>query len=138
MGRFFNGVLVGIGVGILIAPVEGQEMRRLVRQRYEQLRSNLPEKEQVMQTSKQVAANLSQTASMVKDVAQQTATRVQETGGALGDLAQQTAQKVRQTGQGALDATKQATQAVKERTQAGPAPSGEPETVIVFENDMDL
>ena len=138
MGRFLNGVLVGIGVGFLIAPVEGQEMRRLVQQRYEQLRKNLPEKEQVMQTGKQVAANLSQTASTVKDVAQQAAAKVQETGGALGDMAQQTAQKVKETGQGALDATKQATQGVKERVQGAKASSDEPEAVIVFENEMDV
>lgn len=138
MGRFLNGVLVGIGVGFLIAPVEGREMRRLVQQRYEQLRSNLPPKEQVMQTGRQVAANLSQTASTVKDVAQQAATKAQETGSNLGDLAQQAAQKVKETGQGAIDATKQATQAVKERVQGGTAPSGEPETVIVFENEMNV
>lgn len=138
MGRFLNGVLVGIGVGFLIAPFEGQEMRRLVQQRYEQLRGNLPEKERVMQTGKQVAANLSQTASMVKDVAQQATTKVQQTGSTLGDRAQQTAQKVRQTAQGALDTTKQATQTVKERAQGSPAVSGEPESVIVFENDMDV
>ena len=138
MGRFLNGVLVGIGVGFLIAPMEGREMRRMVQQRYEQLRNNLPPKEQVMQTGKQVAANLSQTASTVKDVAQQAATKVQETGGALSDLAQQTAQKVKQTGQDALDATKQTAQSVKERVQGTTAPSQEPETVIVFENDMDV
>lgn len=138
MGRFLNGVLVGIGVGLLLAPVEGREMRRMVQQRYEQLRSNLPEKERVMQMSKQVTANLSQTASTVKDVAQQTATRVQETGSALSDLAQQTAQKVKQTGQDALDATKQAAQSVKERAQGATAPLEEPGTVIVFENDMDV
>ena len=48
MGRFVNGVLIGVGVGLLIAPMRGEEMQRLVRQRYQQLRSNLPEKEQVM------------------------------------------------------------------------------------------
>ena len=138
MGRFLNGVLVGIGIGFLIAPVDGLEMRRMVQQRLEQLRNNLPEKEQVMQTGKQVAANLSQTASSVKDVAQQAATRAQEAGSALSDLAQQTAQKARQTGQDALDATKQAAQSVKERAQGATAPSEEPGTVIVFENDMDV
>jgi gas vesicle protein len=120
MGRFMNGMLIGIGVGLLIAPVDGQEMRRLVQQRYQQLRSNLPEKEQVMETGRQVATNLSQTASTVKDVAQQAG------------------QKVKETGQGALDATKQATQAVKERVPGGKAASDEPEAVIVFENEMDV
>lgn len=138
MGRFLNGVLVGVGIGLLIAPVEGREMRRMVQQRYEQLRRNLPEKEQVMQTGKQVAANVSQAADTVKDVAQQAATKAQEAGSTLNDLAQQTAQKVKQTGQGALDATKQAAQSAKERVQGTAAPSEEAETVIVFENDMDV
>jgi gas vesicle protein len=47
MGRFVNGVLIGVGVGLLIAPMRGKEMQRLLRERYQQLRSNLPEKEQV-------------------------------------------------------------------------------------------
>ena len=138
MGRFLNGVLVGIGVGFLIAPMEGRAMRQMVLQRYEQLRSNLPPKEQVMQADKQVAANLSQTASTVKDVAQQAATKVQETGGALGDLAQQTTQRVKQTGQDALATPKQTAQSVKERVQGTTTPSQEPENVIVFENHMDV
>ena len=75
MGRFLNGVMVGIGIGLLIAPMRGEEMQRLVRQRYEQLRSNLPEKEQLKQASQQVAAGLSQTASVAKDVAQQSMLR---------------------------------------------------------------
>ena len=99
MGRFVNGVLIGVGVGLLIAPMRGEEMQRLVRERYQQLRRNLPEKEQVMQASQQVAANLSQTASTLKGAAQQAASKVQETGSALGSMAQQTAQQARQTGQ---------------------------------------
>src|SRR5436305_11820087 len=82
MGRFWNGVLVGIGIGLLIAPMRGEEMQRLVRQRYEQLRSNLPEKEQLKQRGQQVAAGLSQTANTLKGAAQQAATRVQGTGSA--------------------------------------------------------
>jgi len=99
MGRFLNGVMVGIGIGLLVAPMRGEEMQRLVRQRYEQLRSNLPEKEQLQQAGQQVAAGLSQTANTLKGAAQQAATRVQGTGSALSDLAQQSAQKVKQTGQ---------------------------------------
>ena len=110
MGRFVNGVLIGVGIGLLIALMWGEEMQRLMRERYQQIRSNLPEKEQV-------AATLSQTASTLKGAAQQTA------------------QKARQTGQDALSATKQAAQSVKERGQTDAEGS---ETVILFENDMDL
>ncbi len=138
MGRFVNGMLIGVGVGLLIAPMRGEEMQRLVRERYQQLRSNLPEKEQVMQASQQVAANLSQTASTLKGAAQQAASKVQETGGALGNLAQQTAQQARQTGQDTLNATRQAAQGVGDRGQSATTPAGESETVILFENDMDV
>jgi gas vesicle protein len=139
MGRFLNGVMVGMGIGLLIAPMRGEEMQHLVRQRYKQLRSNLPEKEQLKQASQQVTAGLSQTASVAKDVAQQAATKVQATGGVLSDLAQQSAQKVKETGQGALDATKQVVQTVKERGQTATTTSQEePEEVIVFVDDMHL
>lgn len=138
MGRFINGVLVGVGIGLLIAPMRGEEMQRLVRARFEELRGNLPEKEQVMQAGQQVATNLSQTATTLKGAAQQAASKVQDTGGALGDLAQQTAQKARQSGQDAINATRQAAQSVKDRAQSASTPTEEPETTIVFENDMDL
>ena len=47
MGRFLNGVLVGIGIGLLVAPMKGEEMRRLASERYEELRSRLPDNEQL-------------------------------------------------------------------------------------------
>src|SRR5690242_15599198 len=122
MGRFLNGVIVGVGVGLLIVPMSGKEMQRLVRQRYEQLLSNLLEKQQLRQAGQQVAAGLSQRANVAKDVAQQAATRMQEASGNLSDLAQQSVQKVKQTGQDALGATKQAVQTVKERGQAATTP----------------
>ena len=53
MGRFLNGVFVGIGIGLLVAPMKGEEMRRLVSQRYEELRSNLPDNEQLKQAGQQ-------------------------------------------------------------------------------------
>ena len=109
MGRFLNGFLVGVGVGLLIAPMRGEEMQRLVSERFQQLLSNLPERERLMQAGQQVATNLSQTASALKDYAQQAASKVQETGSQLSDLAQQSAQKVKQSGQDTLNAAKKAT-----------------------------
>lgn len=139
MGRFVNGVLIGVGVGLLFAPMRGEEMRDLLRARFEQFRSNLPEKEQVMQAGRQAAANLSQSASTLKGATQQAASKVQETGSALGGMAQQSAQKARQTGQDALNATKEAAQSVKDRGQsASTTPAEESETVIVVEDDMDV
>lgn len=110
MGRFLNGFLIGVGVGLLIAPMRGEEMQRLLRERLQELSENLPEREQLMQTGQQVAANLSQTASTLKGYAQQAASKVQETGSTLGDLAQRSAQQVKQSGQDTLNSARQTMQ----------------------------
>jgi gas vesicle protein len=96
MGRFLNGVLVGVGIGLLIAPMKGEEMRRLVRERYEHLRSTLPEQEQLQQAGQQVAAGLSQAASTVKDSAQQAAAKVKRTGQDVASTTTKTAASVKQ------------------------------------------
>ena len=79
MGRFLNGLLIGVGIGVLVAPMKGEEMQRLVRERFEELRGALPDKEQLKQTGQQVVARTSQTASTLKDAAQQTATKLAST-----------------------------------------------------------
>jgi len=42
MKQFTTGVLFGIGLGLLFTPLPGQDMRRLLRQRVQQLRGTLP------------------------------------------------------------------------------------------------
>jgi gas vesicle protein len=42
MGRFFNGMVVGATIALLVAPVRGEEMRRLVRERIDKLSETLP------------------------------------------------------------------------------------------------
>jgi gas vesicle protein len=113
MGRFLNGVLIGVGIGLLVAPMKGEEMRRLVSERYGVLRSNLPDNEQLKQAGQQVAAVTTQTAGQLKDYAQQAASQMKATGSSLGDLAQQAATNVKQTGQDVADATKQAATSLK-------------------------
>lgn len=41
MGKFLNGLFVGIGVGLLIAPQRGEETRRLIIERVTALRKSL-------------------------------------------------------------------------------------------------
>ena len=106
MGRFLNGILIGIGIGLLVAPMKGEEMRRLVSERYDMLRSNLPDNEQLKQAGQQVAAGAAQTANQVKDYAQQAVSQLKATGSSLGDLAQQAARDVKQTGQDVASTTK--------------------------------
>lgn len=135
MGRFLNGVLVGIGIGLLVAPMKGEEMRRLVGERYEELRSNLPDNEQLKQAGQQVASGVSQTASKLKDYAQQATSQVKATGSNVSDLAQQATREVKGTGQDIASTTKQTATSLK---QSATASDQEAEEKINFVDDMAL
>ena len=114
MNSFVRGIVVGIGIGLLIAPMKGDEMRRLLAERAAELRVYLPENEQLKQYVKQVTDRVSQTTGNLKDYAQQAASKMKETGGTLGDLAQKTTSDVKQTAQDIADTTKQKAQSIKQ------------------------
>ena len=114
MKRFVRGMLVGIGIGMLVAPMKGDEMRRLLRERFEELRGYLPENEQLNQYVQQVSDRVAQTGNTLKDYAQQAVSKVKDTGSTLGDLAQKSTQQVKQAGQDVADTTKQAVTSAKQ------------------------
>jgi len=118
MNSFFKGILLGVGIGLLVAPMRGEEMRRLLRQRFDEIRANLPENEQLSQYTQQVTDRVSQTSSVLKDYAQQAATKVQSTASDLKGLAQQAGTQVKQTGQDVADTTKQAATSAKQNAQS--------------------
>ena len=103
MGRFFRGFLIGVGFGLLVAPMRGEDMRRLISERYVELRNSLPDNEPLRQAGQQFASGISQTANQLKDYSQQAASKVKDTSSSLGDMAkqatQQTSQQLKQTGQ---------------------------------------
>jgi|SRR5947209_15578390 len=117
MNSFLKGVLVGVGIGMIVAPMRGDEMRRLLGERFQELRGYLPENEQVNQYVQQVSGRVSQASSDLKDYAQQAASKVKETSGTLGDLAQQATAKVRDTGSSLGDIGQRATQRVQQTGQ---------------------
>jgi gas vesicle protein len=108
MNSFVKGVLVGVGVGLLVAPMRGEEMRQLLAERFEELRSNLPENPQVNQYTQDIANRVSQTANNLKGLAQQASSTVQNAGSQLGDIAQQATQNVKSTSKDVASTTKQA------------------------------
>lgn len=139
MSRFLNGILVGVGIGLLIAPMKGEEMRRLLRERYQELRSSLPDNEQLKQAGQQVASGVSQTAGQVKDYTEQAASQVKATGSSLGDLAQQAAREVKQTGQDVASTTEQTATSMKQGGQKSTTtPDERPDEAIIFVDDMAL
>ena len=124
MKSFIRGMLVGVGVGLLIAPMRGQDMRNVLRQRFEELRGYLPENDQLNQYVQQVSSSVSQTSSNLKSYAQQAAARMKDTGSGLGELAQKATSDVKQTGQDVAQTTKQATQSAKQGAQTGSSTKG--------------
>jgi len=114
MKHFVRGMLLGVGIGMLVAPMKGDEMRNLLRQRFEELRGYLPENEQLNQYVQQVSDRVSQTSGTLKDYAQQAVSKVKDTGSTLGDLAQKSTQEVKQTSQDVADTTKQTVTSAKQ------------------------
>src|SRR5438045_2107752 len=108
MNSFIRGVLFGVGIGLLVAPMRGEEMRRLVAERFEELRGYLPENEQLNQYVQQVSDRVSQASGNLSDIAQQAASRVRDTGSQLGSLGKQATTEVKQTAQDTTDTAKQA------------------------------
>jgi len=87
MSHLLRGVLIGlgisIGIGVLVALMRNDEMRRQLRVRYEGLRNSLLDSEQLNQTGQQVAGRVSRAAGQLKESAQQAVTKVRETASAL-------------------------------------------------------
>lgn len=79
MGNFRKGLLVGIGLGLLMAPMSGQEMRQLVSERVQKLRGYLPDNEQLNQYIPQTSNRVTQTASTLKGSAEQVTSQVKNT-----------------------------------------------------------
>src|SRR5947209_11930618 len=114
MNGFFKGLLVGMGVGLLVAPMRGEEMRRLLSQRLEEVRGYLPESDQLNQSTQQISDRVSQTAGNLKDYAQQAATTAKSTANNLSDIAQSATSTVKNSAGNLGSIAKNATSDVKQ------------------------
>ena len=76
MNNFVKGLLFGVGIGLLVAPMRGEELRKLVGERVNELRGYLPENEQIDAYKQQISNRVSQTTGTLKDYAQQAASTV--------------------------------------------------------------
>ncbi len=117
MGMFTNGLIVGVGVALLVAPMKGEEMRRLVGERVSSIRASLPQGRQGSQYIQQASDTVSQTANVLKDTAQQAAAQVQSTGSTLADTAQQAATKAKQASKDVAETTKQTARSTQSPTR---------------------
>src|SRR5262249_39612425 len=106
MNNFMKGLLFGVGIGLLVAPMRGEELRKLVGERMNELRSYLPENEQIEAYRQQVGDQVSQAASSLKDYAQQAASTMKSTASSLGEIAQNAASSVKSSGKDILETTR--------------------------------
>jgi gas vesicle protein len=108
MNNFLKGILFGVGIGLLVAPMKGEELRQLLSERLGELRGYLPENEQLDIYKQQVTDRVSQTAGTLKDYAQQAASTVKSSADNLSNIAQNAASTVKSTGSDVADTTKRA------------------------------
>jgi gas vesicle protein len=106
MNNFMKGLLFGVGIGLLVAPMRGEELRKLVGERVDELRGYLPENEQLEAYRQQISDQVGQAASSLKDYAQQAASTMKTTAGTLGGIAQNAASSVKSSGKDIMDTTR--------------------------------
>ena len=115
MGSFTNGILLGVGISLLVAPRTGKEMRQLVVERIGYLRGIPPENEELKQQVQQMASRVqdvqqqaNQSAEMANTVqanAQQTASSVNSVQSDLQNVAKQAGAEVPSTQSGTTRST---------------------------------
>lgn len=110
MNRFVTGLLIGAGIGLLIAPMRGEEMRQMLSERFQQLRDSLPENAQLNEYVSQVSDRMTQAGSNLRNYAQQATSVAKDAGSSLGNIAKRSAGEVQQTGQDVASTTKRAAQ----------------------------
>ncbi|GHO86045.1 YtxH domain-containing protein [Dictyobacter formicarum] len=113
MNSFVKGILFGVGIGLLIAPMKGDEMRRLVSERLGELRGYIPENEQLDIYKSQITDRVNQTAGTLKDYAQQAASTVKSSASNLSNIAQNAGTTLKSSGQDVASTTKDALNSTK-------------------------
>ncbi|TMC21351.1 MAG: YtxH domain-containing protein [Chloroflexi bacterium] len=106
MNSFLKGMLLGVGIGLLIAPMKGDEMRNMLSERANEVRGYLPENEQIDIYRQRVSDRVSQTTGTLKGYAQQAASSVKQTASNLNSLAQNATSNVKGTSQDVVDMTR--------------------------------
>lgn len=135
MGSFLRGVVFGIGLSWLIAPMRGQEMRHLLRERFQQLRGSLPQTPQLGQVTQQPSNRVSQIADEVQNAAQQVTAQVKHTASVAGEETEQTSpasSAMRQMEQDVAGATKQTTTPAPQAPQSTQANANSPSTIVLL------
>ncbi len=107
MNNFVKGVLVGIGVSLLFAPMSGEDARRALKDRFDEWKESLPEDSRLNQYTQQVSDKVSETKDNLQVYTQQAVAKAKDTRDTLGDKAQQSIYQAKQAGQDMMNKTRQ-------------------------------
>lgn len=123
MNNFTKGILLGVGVGLLVAPLSGQETRRLLAERVQEWRNSLPEDSPINQYASQVSDRVTSTKDNWRGYAQQVVSKAKDTGSSLGNKAMQGGQdmanKAKQSSQEMANRAKQTGQGMANKARQG-------------------
>lgn len=92
MRNFTRGLLVGIGVGFLFAPLKGEQLRHLLSERFAEFRNSLPEDSALNHYAHQLSDRAGYAKEHLRDYAQQTVSKAMDTGSTLGTRAMHSGQ----------------------------------------------
>jgi gas vesicle protein len=95
MNNFIRGLLFGAGIGLLVAPMKGEELRKRLSERANDFRRYLPENTQIDAYRHQIGERVSQTTDTLKNYAQQAGSRAS----VLGNKAQERASTFKERAQ---------------------------------------
>lgn len=112
MNNFVKGLLVGVGIGLLFAPMKGEELRNRIGTRANDLRGYLPENEQLDVYRHQISDRVTHTTNTMKDYAQQAASTVKSnaknTASSLNSIAHNAAGTLKRSGNEIAQTTEEA------------------------------
>jgi gas vesicle protein len=141
MKSFTKGILVGIGVGLLIAPMKGREMRHVLVERMTEWRDSLPEDSPLNRCARRVSAQVTSAKENWRVYARQAVSKAKDTGATLSDKARHTGQEVaskaKQTGQDLAERARQTGQemASKAKQTVGRTSSDGSRTRVISETN---
>ncbi len=118
MNNFFKGILFGVGIGLLVAPMKGDEFRRLISERAGELSGYIPQNEQLNTYKQQITDRVSQTTDQLKGYAQQAADTVKSSASNLSDIAQNASSTVKSSGTDIANTTKDAANSAKSNSNS--------------------
>jgi len=71
MGKFLRTILIGVGIGLLISPMPGKELRRVLSERFQSMRDSFSGNEPGDRRKQVASRHMTEAESNLKDIAEE-------------------------------------------------------------------